>query len=134
MRRVIVLAGVLLGASVVAVPAQQPAAGVFGSPTHFTETGGAAIYHSICAGCHMANGNGAVGAGAYPALAHDANLAAAGYPIGIVLHGQRAMPPFARLLSDRQIADVVAYIRQSFGNSFADPVTSDDVKALRAQP
>ena len=107
------------------------AGGVFGSPFRFTETTGASIYQSVCAGCHMADGRGAVGAGAYPALAHDPRLAVAPYPIALVLHGQRAMPPFARYLSDQQVADVVGFIRRSFGNDFAEPVSAQDVAAAR---
>ncbi len=55
-------AAVALGALVVAGPVAL--AQSFGSPFHFTEQGGAAIYAGICAGCHMPDGRGAVGAGA----------------------------------------------------------------------
>ncbi len=51
--------------------------------------------------------------------------------MGIVLRGQGAMPAFARTLSDQQIADVVDYIRQNFGNAFSDDVSAADVKAAR---
>jgi mono/diheme cytochrome c family protein len=71
----------------------------FGSPSVFTEQGGEAIYRSVCAGCHMPEGGGASGAGTYPSLAGDPRLAAFGYPIGVVLNGQKAMPPFARSLT-----------------------------------
>ena len=59
-------------------PAQQ--AETFANPAHFAATDGAALYRDICQGCHMARGQGAKGAGAYPALAKDANLAAARLP------------------------------------------------------
>jgi mono/diheme cytochrome c family protein len=97
----------------------------------FTEQGGAAIYAAVCAACHMPSGQGAVGAGAYPALAHNDRLSAAGYPIDRVLHGSKAMPPFGRMLTDKQIADVVTYIRTSFGNTYTDPPTAADVAAAR---
>ncbi len=103
----------------------------FGSPSHFTEQGGAAIFTGICAGCHMPDGRGATGAGAYPALAQNPRLAAAGYPIAMVLQGHGAMPGFGRSLTDQQIADVVAYIRTHFGNTAADTPTAADVKAAR---
>jgi len=125
------IAILLLAVSGGAVQAQAPAGGVFGSPFRFTETNGASIYQSVCAGCHMADGRGAVGAGAYPALAHDPRLAVAPYPIALVLHGQRAMPPLGRYLSDQQVADVVGYIRQNFGNEFGEPVSAQDVQAAR---
>ena len=103
----------------------------FGSPFRFTETGGAAVYAGACAGCHMADGRGAVGAGRYPALAGDDRLAASAYPIDRVLHGKGAMPPFARSLSDDQIAAVVGYIRSQFGNAYGNGVTAAEVTAQR---
>ena len=101
------------------------------SVTRFTEQGGAAIYKNICQGCHMPDGAGAEGAGRYPALAHDPNLSGRAYPVAVVVNGQRAMPAFGDLLSDRQIADVVNYIRGHFGNDYSDKVTTSEVKAVR---
>jgi mono/diheme cytochrome c family protein len=103
----------------------------FGSRSHFTEQGGAAIYASVCAACHMPDGRGASGAGRYPSLAQDPRLAAAAYPIAVVLLGQKAMPGFAETLSDQQIADTVTYIRTHFGNAFPDAVTAAEVAAVR---
>jgi mono/diheme cytochrome c family protein len=101
------------------------------SVTRFTEQGGAAIFENICQGCHMPDGAGAEGAGRYPALAHDLNLSGRVYPLVIVVNGQRAMPAFGDLLSDRQIADVVNYIRSHFGNDYTDEVTTSEVGAVR---
>lgn len=80
--------------------------------------GGEAVYDVVCSGCHMPDGEGAVGAGNYPALADNALLAAPAYPIYRVVQGQGAMPPLGGLLDDQQIADVVNYIRSHFGNDF----------------
>ncbi len=113
---------------VVAAPA---GAQTFGSPYHFTEQGGSVIYTAICASCHMADGRGARGAGAYPSLNGDERLATVGYPIDIVLLGQKAMPGFARTLSDQQIADVVNYLRTHFGNAYPDRATPAAVAAAR---
>jgi mono/diheme cytochrome c family protein len=104
---------------------------VFGSLERFGEQGGESIYRHVCAGCHMPDGKGAVGAGVYPALAEDERLAAAGYPVTIVLHGRKAMPPLGQYLSDSQVAEVVDFIRTHFGNAYADPVTESDVEAAR---
>jgi mono/diheme cytochrome c family protein len=126
MRRVALL-GLLLAA-----PAWADAPGpTFGAPFHFTESGGEAVYAGVCAGCHMPNGRGAAGAGAYPSLAGDAHLASAAYPITLVLRGRAAMPPFGRTLTDQQVAEVVGYIRRNFGNDYVPPPSADDVKALR---
>ena len=103
----------------------------FANPAHFAATDGAALYRDICQGCHMARGQGAKGAGAYPALARDANLAAAGYPVLIVLEGHKAMPGFAAMLNDAQVAAVVNYVRTNFGNAYRDGVTQANVAAAR---
>lgn len=92
----------------------------FRSAGEITQQGGEAVYNAVCAGCHMPDGEGAVGAGAYPALADNDLLADPSYPIYLVLEGQKAMPPFAGMLDDQQVADVVNYIRSHFGNAFLD--------------
>ncbi len=103
----------------------------FGSRFAFTEQGGAAIYHSVCAGCHMADGRGATGAGAYPSLANDERLALPGYPIARVLHGSKAMPPFGPMLTDDQVAAVVGFVRTKFGNAYTDFPSAADVASAR---
>jgi mono/diheme cytochrome c family protein len=92
---------------------------------------GEAIYKNICQGCHMPDGKGAVGAGMYPALAGNKKLAAKAYPALVIVRGQKAMPEFGTAFSDAQVAGVVTYIRTNFGNSFADTITPEEVKALR---
>jgi len=103
----------------------------FGNPYLFTEQGGEAIYRSVCTGCHMPDGQGARGAGTYPALADDPRLTAFSYPIAVVLHGQKAMPSFGSSLTNEQVAAVVAYIRTHFGNGLVDAPSAADVAALR---
>jgi mono/diheme cytochrome c family protein len=100
-------------------------------PAHFQLQDGGALYRDICQGCHMSNGKGASGAGAYPALTADRKLAAAGYPVLVVLHGQKAMPGFAGMLSDAQVAAVVNYVRTHFGNHYRDAVSAGDVQTAR---
>ncbi|MFI5011508.1 MAG: c-type cytochrome [Hyphomicrobiales bacterium] len=99
--------------------------------TRYPEQSGEALYKSICQGCHMPDAKGAVGAGAYPGLADDRKLEAAGYSITLVLRGQKAMPPFGYALSDEQVAAVVNYVRTHFGNAYRDEVTAADVKTAR---
>jgi mono/diheme cytochrome c family protein len=114
--------------------AQEIYAGKYGQQT------GETIYQGICQGCHMPDAKGAAGAGSYPALADNPRLAAAIYPITVVLNGQRAMPsfghndpPFAAGLSDVQIASVLNYVRTHFGNQFKDTISVEQVKAARVQ-
>ena len=90
-----------------------------------------AVFTNVCQGCHMADAKGAVGAGMYPALASNEKLETAGYPVAVVVHGQKAMPQFGSLLNDQQVADVVNYVRTNFGNKYKDKVTPADVKAQR---
>jgi mono/diheme cytochrome c family protein len=92
---------------------------------------GEAIYVGVCQGCHMPDAKGAVGAGAYPALAKNSNLETAGYPIGVIVKGQKAMPAFADSFTDEQIANVVNYVRTHFGNKYRDKVKPEDVKLMR---
>ena len=100
------------------------------SPFRFTQQDGEAIYRSICAGCHMPDGRGAVGAGAYPSLIRNAKLEAGGYPVLLVVNGRKAMPAFGSVMNDAQIAAVVNFVRSNFGDAYADPVSVDDVKAV----
>jgi mono/diheme cytochrome c family protein len=97
----------------------------------FTEKSGEQLFSSVCRGCHMSDGKGATGAGTYPSLAGNRNLEAGGYPIEIVVNGQRGMPPFGSMMSNEQVAAVVNYLRTHFGNDYRDEVTADDVKAAR---
>jgi mono/diheme cytochrome c family protein len=97
----------------------------------FSEQGGEALYANVCQACHMPDGNGANGAGTYPALAGDKNLAAAGYPVHVLVHGQRGMPPIGLMMTDEQVAVVVNYVRTHFGNAYQDAVTAEEVKRAR---
>ena len=97
----------------------------------FAENSGEELYLSICQGCHMSDGQGAIGAGAYPSLAGNRNLEASGYPVDVVVNGRRGMPPFGAMMSDDQVAAVVNYLRTHFANAYQDSVTADDVKLVR---
>ena len=97
----------------------------------FTEQTGEALFASSCQGCHMPDGRGATGAGTYPSLSKDSNLEASGYPVYVIVRGQKAMPPIGAMMSDDQVAAVVNYLRTHFGNQYTDAVTADDVKRVR---
>ena len=106
-------------------------AGAGGGRGGFTEQGGEAIFKNVCQGCHMPQAQGAVGAGMYPALAKNPKLETAGYPVAVVVNGQKAMPALGGMFSDQQVADVVNYVRTHFGNNYKDKVTPADVKSAR---
>ena len=120
----------LLGLSV-SSSAYAQGAGAGGGRGGFTEQGGEAIFKNVCQGCHMPDAKGAVGAGMYPALAKNPKLEVAGYPIAVIVNGQKAMPALGGMFSDQQVADVVNYIRTHFGNNYKDKATAADVKASR---
>ncbi|MCB0112128.1 MAG: c-type cytochrome, partial [Caldilineaceae bacterium] len=90
---------------------------------------GEEVYRSNCATCHQNNGEGS---GAYPALNQNGVLTAGDptQPIQIVLHGRGEMPSFEDELSNRQIAAVLSYERNSWENS-ASVVTVDQVRQVR---
>lgn len=124
-------AGWEVAAEEAAAPAAPSAEPAMSPGRAFAQTGGEALYAGVCAACHQARGEGAVGAATYLSLAHDERLEAAGYPVTVVLHGLRGMPALGRMLSDAQVADVVNYVRTHFDNHYADAVSAEDVKAAR---
>jgi mono/diheme cytochrome c family protein len=123
----LLITGLLVLAAATTTPAlaQEVYAG------HYPQQTGEDLFKNICQGCHMPDARGAIGAGAYPALAGNARLVAAIYPITVVLNGQRAMPNFGDSLSDEQVANVVNYVRTHFGNHYKDTITPAAVKAQR---
>jgi mono/diheme cytochrome c family protein len=107
-------------------------------------TAGAAIYAKACIACHEADGSGAPRI--YPPLPGNANLQSAdpSSTLRITLDGAEmvttprapnsgSMPAYAKQLSDRQIADVTNYIRNSWGNA-APLVTPAQVAKARWMP
>jgi mono/diheme cytochrome c family protein len=108
-----------------------PASAVVSPGFRFIENSGEDLFANVCRGCHMADAKGATGAGTYPSLAGDGNLISGGYPVAVVVNGQRGMPAFGAMMSDDQVAAVVNYLRSHFGNDYHDAVTAEDVKATR---
>jgi mono/diheme cytochrome c family protein len=99
----------------------------------FEEQGGAALFASVCAGCHQPDASGASGAADYPALKENKAVASADYLERLLLGGQRGMPPVGQMMSDQQVADVINYVRTHFGNAYDDAVSAADVAAARRQ-
>jgi mono/diheme cytochrome c family protein len=102
---------------------------------------GQEVYEHICQGCHMPDGGGAVGAGRYPALAKNRNLASRQFMALTLLMGRRNMPAFGArhalafigrpaVLTDAQIAAVTNYVRTHFGNHYTDAISAAEVAAL----
>ncbi|WP_314154488.1 cytochrome c [Rouxiella badensis] len=104
---------------------------------------GSLLYMNNCSACHRIDGKGYTKS--FPALA--GNTAVMGDDpsslINIVLAGAKTpvtresitgltMPDFAWRLNDQQVADVVTFIRSSWGNS-ASAVNAEEVAKLRKQ-
>jgi mono/diheme cytochrome c family protein len=105
---------------------------------------GARIYDKHCVECHGTQGNGLPPG--YPPLSGNRALTTteAVNPIRIVLNGGFApgtagnprpygMPPFGHVLNDTEVAQVVSFLRSSWGNN-APPVDGNDVNRYRAIP
>ncbi len=140
MHRVVMLVLPCLAVGLASPPARADSAGVVRSAT-LSNTDGAVVYAHICQGCHMAQGQGASGAGRYPKLAGDPALASATYVAVTVLLGRHDMPAFGQprqgkaefwtvQISDAEIAGVVNFVRSHFGNHFRDTVTAAQIAAL----
>lgn len=119
------------GAGQTGIVGAGDADGAFITPGKFGEPTGEKMYKRVCAGCHMPDAKGAKGAGMYPALAGDPNLASGDYTVYVVLKGLHGMPGVGRMMTDQQVADVVNYVRTNFGNKYKDRVTAAQVKDVR---
>ena len=111
------------------------------APAHEDVRRGKAWYDELCMTCHRGDGGGM--ARIFPALAGNdvVQTADATSLVHIVLSGGRrprtqarptafAMPAF-KTLNDREIAQIVSYIRTAWGNS-ASPVSAEQVAKMRA--
>jgi mono/diheme cytochrome c family protein len=105
--------------------------GAFVASGRFNEPDGEKLYRRVCAACHMPDAEGAVGAGSYPALANNPKMAAGAYPAYVVLKGLNGMPPLGSMMTDKQVADVVNYVRTHLGNDYPEPISEAEVKAMR---
>jgi mono/diheme cytochrome c family protein len=102
-----------------------------------TRQRGATLYMDHCGGCHQALGRGIPGV--FPPLAGNGVVIAPDPAniLKVVLAGIPArggyvpMPAFASQLTDQQIADIVNYVRTSWGNSAAPNSNATAVAKLR---
>ncbi|MGH8528541.1 MAG: cytochrome c oxidase subunit II [Nevskiales bacterium] len=108
-------------------PAAAPAAEKLDQATLMAE--GQKVYAQYCVACHQVNGEGLPPA--FPTLkGGKVTTGPAPEQIRQVLKGKGAMQPFAGILNDRQIAAVISFERNSWGNK-AGLVQPADVKAQR---
>jgi mono/diheme cytochrome c family protein len=105
---------------------------------------GKKLYAGNCANCHQGTGEGQPGQ--YPSLVgsewvlgNKKRLSAimlAGLSGAVTVKGStystQAMPGWAGVFTDEKLADIMTYIRATWGNT-ANAVTSDEVAAARTQ-
>lgn len=88
------------------------------------------VYSANCAACHMPNGEGLPGV--FPAL-KDSQIAVADQPkhIDILINGVTgsAMQSYAKQLTMSEIAAVVTYERNAWGNDTGDLVQAKDINS-----
>ena len=120
-------------------PQQQNAAPKNASASMDTPPG-KKVYDSFCLACHMADGSGVPGM--HPPLIQTdwvtgdkerlIKITLEGMSGKIEVNGEEynsIMPPYSHL-SDKQIADVLTYVRKSFGND-ASAITVEEVQKVR---
>lgn len=131
MKRIVVM--ILLSCSVICIASTQP--------SQTSKQRGSALYKQYCLTCHQADGSGV------PRM--NPPLIKTSYVTGdkqkiikwvlqgsvekVPIDGQTYSNnmPAQSYLTDQQIADVLTYIRSSFGNK-SSAITATDVKTVRA--
>ncbi|WP_088331118.1 cytochrome c oxidase subunit II [Lacimicrobium sp. SS2-24] len=92
---------------------------------------GKQVYQSACAACHMPNGEGLPGV--FPALkGSDIAINDMQKHIDIVVNGVSgtSMQAFGKQLSLKELAAVITYERNAWGNNTGETVQAKDVNAL----
>ena len=125
-------------------PAEPPQVEPTAPQTAAMMTQGAKLYETHCKNCHQADGKGVPRI--YPPLANNQSIMMRFpiNPIRVVLNGgfppstegnprPYGMPPFYQELNDDEVAAVVTFIRQSWGNR-AQPVSPAEVGKGRGIP
>ena len=102
---------------------------------------GKIIYETYCLACHQEDGSGVPNMNP-PLIKTDWVLGDSSRLINVILKGLKNTEingdsysnemPSHDFLTDYQIAEVLTYVRKSFGNQ-AGPISSEDVKKQRAK-
>ncbi|MHA1560452.1 MAG: c-type cytochrome [Alphaproteobacteria bacterium] len=134
MKRITVIAAT--GAFILAAPiAIAVSAGADDAPIRVTQADDAALlaaliaegedlYDTYCAGCHGDAGEGTAGprlaTGPAPDFVQSSVVKSAGSLAAQILSGNpdRGMPAFGGNLSDREVAAIGTFVRNSWGNDF----------------
>jgi len=96
---------------------------------------GEGVYGTYCVACHQGNGQGV--AGVFPSLV-GVDITTGENPdahIDVLLNGRAgtAMQAFSTQLNDADLAGVITYTRNAWGNDTGDVVQPSTIKSLRIQ-
>jgi cytochrome c oxidase subunit 2 len=94
---------------------------------------GEALYNTNCSSCHLPTGEGVTGV--FPAL-KGSKIATGPVAdhLNIVIHGSKknpAMQAYGPQLNDVDLAAIITYERNAWGNDTGDVVQPSDIKAAR---
>ncbi|QFT12303.1 cytochrome c oxidase subunit II [Vibrio sp. THAF190c] len=95
---------------------------------------GEQVYASRCAVCHQANGEGIPGA--FPAIkGSPVALGNVSEHIDVIVYGRSgtAMQAFDNQLTEKEIAAVITYQRNAWGNDTGDVIQASDINAYKQQ-
>jgi ubiquinol-cytochrome c reductase cytochrome b subunit len=133
---------VVLGPASAATLSSGGAPGASSATSPASNGPGASVFSQNCSSCHGATGQGVPGS--FPPLANNPVVTGdANKVIGIVLGGLHGsisvngqtyngqMPPWKGTLTNKQIADVITYVRGSLGNNKASGVTEAQVATYK---
>jgi cytochrome c oxidase subunit 2 len=91
---------------------------------------GEEVYGKTCSACHMNAGQGVDGM--FPALDGSAIANGSKEEMALqILNGKNLMPPFKDQLNDADIAAVMTFVRNSWGNTSQDVVQPTEISAVR---
>jgi mono/diheme cytochrome c family protein len=141
MKRIMAGIFLLFGIGVVCMSSESPLSATVPGPKQAPGQRGKIIYEQTCLPCHQADAGGVPGMN--PPLRKSPYVqGAAARLIGIVLQGlndgveidgetySNPMPSFSTVLKDQEIADVLSYLRNNFGNK-AGPISQSQVSRTR---
>jgi mono/diheme cytochrome c family protein len=145
MKRAVLCGLVLLPLLVLAQTKKTSAAGAkrSGGKLATSISNGQAVYQKFCLTCHQVDGSGVPNLNP-PLTRTKWTLGSKAVLIHQVLNGSHGtveidgdtfhntMPPLGQALTDQQVADVLTYVRNNFGNK-ASAVTPAEVKTVRAK-
>jgi mono/diheme cytochrome c family protein len=120
-----------------AAPAAAPAAKTAAAPAApswdmaTAMAKGKQVYDQNCASCHMPDGNGNPELGAKPIAGSPIANGPLKDHIERVLKGKGIMPAWGNMLNDTDLAAVITFERNAFGNHMGDLVKPEDIKAAK---